>query len=333
MQQQREGERTREALTPLGKTQYAYNTRFFWFYRFAYRLSFLGAPFIIFILFTAKSINIGMILFFFFLFSEIVNWQKNLQEERWMWKHGRERLFVSEEGIEWQGKNQTIQMPWDEIAHAYIKDNVCVLVKRGVAEAEIRFFNSKWLENRHHKGDDTTKRLLSTLVEERCPILWTQPWEQKNQETLKPKSTRSDYQTLSGQIFSYHTKTNLEKTWLPVPVVATLALLTHMVGLRLSHITIIAPFALLTVILISLYSCYRWQWYRRSQIETDDLGIALIEPKGITWRVLWFAVDTYTTNSTHGTLITKEGKKYKFPLNTARKDELEAEIHRRIRGE
>jgi hypothetical protein len=78
------------------------------------------------------------------------------------------------------------------------------------------------------------------------------------------------------------------------------------------------------------YNFVRWQWHVKSQIETDDLGIALVEPKGITWRVLWFTIDTYATEGKHGIITTKDGKVYKFPLNTARQAELGEEIQRRI---
>jgi hypothetical protein len=318
MQQQKE--RGQAALSILGKTLYSYNTRSFWLSRFIYRFAFFAAPLILFVILSSKTLNIvGMISFFPIIFSEFMHWHRNRQEESWIRKHGSEKLLVGEEGIEWQGKNKTIQMAWTEIAHAYIKDNICVLVKQGVEEEEIHFFNSKWLENSKSKGDDTSKRLLSALVEERCPI-------------LQAKSSRSDYQALSGQIFSYHTKTNFKDTWIVTPMLATLALFFYSVCIAMFHTsTFIASLGIIPL-LVSLIPClFRWQWHRNSQIETDDLGIALVEPKGVTWRVLWFTVDTYMTNSTHGILLTKDGKKYKFPLNTARKEELEAEIHRRIR--
>jgi hypothetical protein len=344
MQQQleREEEESSDRVVSKKRQQFRYSTPFFW----STRLMMITALGIFLWGVWESYLTKKTPTFTFFsyasLFFSIINFREQRQKERNMLKYGNEIFIVDEDGIEWKKRDKTTYMRWDEITQAYVEEGFFVLIKKGAGEEEIRLWDTSYLRQSpftYFFPIGAFGCSLPGLIHERCPLLQHTPWEERNKETISPKSPRSAYQTAGAQVFSYHTKSNqITVQGISAGIAMAGFVVTAIIAslLRQAHIgtmTIFCIFILpLVVGAISTYY-WKWNWYVKSQVETDDLGVALVEPKGITWRILWFTVESYTTVSKHGILKTKDGKTYQFPLNTARKDELEAEIRRRIGAE
>jgi hypothetical protein len=325
MQQQREGEKQQYI--------YRYDTLYFWLFRIAMRLFFFTSPLILFYFFAAKEPTpMGVLCFSPMIFWEISEWQSNWREEKWMWQHKNTKIIVNCDGIEWHQKNKVIQIKWDEIVQTYVKDDIYVIVKKGVKEEEICFLNTKYLRDRLYDAErkkyNSPFTSLTTIINKYSHIRW----EQIKECTTSKKASQNTYPFSKSEVFSYDNPLNYFTIGMAVCGVASLALFFSVFCIRAfptPHIA--ALFTLIPVVSTLTYYLWHWQWHRKSQIETDDLGIALIEPKGITWRVLWFALESYMPDGRYGILKTKDGKTYKSPLNTAKKEDIEAEIRQRIK--
>jgi hypothetical protein len=340
MQQQKERERegesdgTREIKGGKPQEIFGYNARRFHFFRWFPFITFLSLG----ILAISDVVSTKRFPYFYFvmmlpMITNIISWEKEQKYASWLKQHKDEKIAVDEEGIHWYGKDISVYMRWEEITQAYKEeDDICVLVKQGGNEEEIRFWNSVYLTSNQKKYHFfETKTSLAFFIEQLCPLLKSQMWEQKDPETIAPKTLRSAYQTADAQIFSYHTKVNKMIIWAPLMPLVVIPMVMGLIA-TVFHIPLINVSLIIVAIIFASISVafFRWQWYVKSQIETDDLGIAFIEPKGVTWRVLWFTIETYTQDEKFGILTTKDGKTYKFPLNTARASELEAGIRRRL---
>jgi hypothetical protein len=339
MQQQREKGEDIEHEVTKPQYVYCYSIKKFWFSR----LQIFSATFTIFIwpwtiIVSKKNIpDLYKILLFalFFLVSSFVGgmflgWRKTYQGEQWIRKNRQDVFLVDDEGIEWQNEDKTVYIRWDEVVQAYIQNGMYVLVKKGAGEEEIRFWNTAYLVDTTRKW--ASRKLLRSLVTDYCPLLQDNPWESREEETIAPTSSKASYQIAGAQVFSYQTKSN--KSSLELKCIVVVFLVDSLIFWTRKETHTPPQISLLLLGLVGLiayvFYLFHWQWYRKSQIETDDMGIALVEPKGIKWRVLWFTVEKYTEENRQGVLTAKDGKIYKFPLNTARKDELHEEIMRRI---
>jgi hypothetical protein len=348
MQQQREKNQseTKDIQDINAQEIFEYNTKRFHFFRWLpLSMILIMSTWSIWSIYDAISNKKSPVLFSMIsplILAYMFSWRKEQEYAKWLRLHKDEKLMVDAKGINWYGKATSVSMRWEEITQAYReKDDIYVLVKGGTKEEEIRFWNCVYLSSSHKKNRfwDTsiTPILLASRIAEYCPLLKSHPWEHKDSETLAPKSFASAYQTAGAQIFSYHTYVNRSYVTDRMSRLAALSLLLGALLYGLGD-TLNLPLTLkitLTILpsLVCVIFGYRWwQWFRQSQIETDDLGIALVEPKGIKWHIQWFTVESYMSDNKHGILKTKDGKTYKFPLNTARKDDLEAEIRRRVSG-
>jgi hypothetical protein len=340
MQQLREREEDIEKSSAQNTHFYRYHIREFWLHRIL-SISFLClSPFILWwaTVSTNKllSIILNIISMFIYLFSTpvIIDWHKKRSEERWMREHKDEVFIIDEEGISWEGDGETVWMRWEEISYAYIKDNIGVL--GGAEEKEIRFWNANaCLRDVKEKYDFFSHKALSTLIAERCPLLKSHPWEMKDEETMRPKSPRVAYKVSGAQVFSYHTYINRFYVTARVIFLLFVSFFMSACLFAISEILhLLSPInfllSIIPIIGVGILGFSWWNWYRQSQIETDDLGIAFVEPKGIKWQVQWFTIASYRSENQEGIITTKDGKTYKFPRKTARADELDQEIRQRI---
>jgi biotin transporter BioY len=344
IQQQKGCEETQEKAIAKERLEFRYAKRRFWTIRIFMLLGMMSIPLLIWGASAISNTHLSSVMSMVSTFvsfassSLIIDWRKKRWEESWVREHGNEIFTIDEEGIEWKGGNETVWIRWEEVTHAYIENNVCILEKEGAKEQVIRFWNvDACLNNINDKYNFFFYNPLPALVAERCPLLQSHPWEQKDPETISTKSPRFAYKIADAKVFSYHTKANrltangktMGFAYIAFLLGAFLSgLLKDSYHFSLLVAFIIAFIPVLGVIYYRYFLC--WQWYVKSQIETDDLGIALVEPRGVTWRVLWFTIASYTADEKYGIITTKDGKAYKFPLNTARADELHKEIMRRI---
>jgi hypothetical protein len=79
-------------------------------------------------------------------------------------------------------------------------------------------------------------------------------------------------------------------------------------------------------------SVYKYQWNAKSQVETDDLCIAFVVPRGVKWRLSWLSIKSVSTQifGNKCILTTRDGKKYTFSTTVAQYSELIEEIEKRI---
>jgi hypothetical protein len=259
------------------------------------------------------------------------SWYSTRKLRVWITKHGNETILLDEEKIEWRengNENKVVTMRWNEIAQAYKQDDVYVLIKTGVEEEEIRFYDTCYLAPRW-EGMTTFAMFFGPSSGYLSGHIKGVEWEDKDKETLHVPSPRSAYQIAGAQVYSYHTKNNRfrEVGWMIGAAYFSIFTLIPVYKDPLS-LWSVAGFVYVS---LALWHIFRVRsWYHHSQIEIDDLGIALVEPKGVTWRVPWFVVESYQSLEKQGVLTTKDGKEYKFRRVTARKEELDAEIWRRV---
>jgi hypothetical protein len=342
-----QNEQHTEAVTPKERLEFRYATPFFWFTRFLLLASIALFVWIIWINRNIKELNTNSFLYFYFLFqSQIIfyhlrAWHMERRKERWMWEHRNDVFIVNEDAIAWQNKDKTVRLAWNDVDYAHIKEGIYRLGKRGEPENEIRFGDSFYLpmvrvnEKRVFALFGFPRNLLTIVILDRCPHLTPHRWYEIKSETIGTKSPRSASITANAQVFPYHTETNKERFKTTAGLWGFGILIILLLCSKMIHAPLSTTRPLALVTLAGLVRCplLRWLWYVKSQIEADDLGIALIEPRGVTWRVLWFTIESYAAEDKHGILKTKDGKTYKFSLNTARASELEAEIRRRIGAE
>jgi hypothetical protein len=342
-----EEEQGTEKVITRKRLELRYATSFFWFTRFLLLVS-LG----VFIWFMKKNPNpyqnpLSFVYIYFIIQGNIIwhhlsAWHLERSKEHWMREHRRDVYIVNEEGIEWQHQDKAIYLVWDDIDYAYEKNGVHFAGKTGEPEKKIRFGDDFYIplasinNKRVFRLCAIRDTMLTNIIKDRAPKLKPPYWEEIKEEVLEKKYPRSTSQigdqTASFQIFSYHTQTN-KTNFQGIAALWGVGILLLLAGI--AKITNTPPqttqiLVITLLIVFTLFPLLRWQWYVRSQIETDDLGIALVESKGVTWRVLWFTIAKYATNQKYGIITTKDGKTYKFPLNTARTDELHKEIMRRI---
>jgi hypothetical protein len=345
MQQQREQGQNIEKIKPRERLVLQYNKRFFWTARYLMVLALCVQIVISVFYFISKNYILSKVtsaLFSLFsapliIFGSRILFQKSRQEEQWVREHGDEILILDDAGIVWQSGEKTIHIHWNEIVHSYQEDGVYVLVKQGVEEEEIRFRDIPYcLSDAYQKRFSLLPKSIVPTIERYCPFLQQNAWVSTDEETISVKPSQANYQIANGKIFSYHTKNNNI-----LNIISSITYLLFSAMFTISALTILArkvqlysPLQVSLIILCFAVAAIKYwysrRWYQNSQIETDDLGIALVEPKGVTWRALWFTIADYRTDEKYMTLIAKDGRPYKFPLNTARKDELEVEVQRRI---
>jgi hypothetical protein len=294
---------------------------------------------------------------FYLIIGGISNYFYDFSPKYKTMKDHKNKIFtVDSEGITCQDLDKTTYIRWEEVAHAHFHNNTYTLVKSGTEEESISWNNTyMYLSKRDEKPQSLLKYLylesfrnsifykiaekhqdesLAEVVTEYCPFIQTQSWEVKDEDTIGIKSPRASYQVAGAQVFSYHTKYNRSLT---LGKIMTYVLSAIGIGIVLGILNfkfISGYFAIFVPILILIpafrYIYFWYSWFRGAQIETDDLGISLVWRKGVYWQTQWFIIDSYTQNDFEGTFTTKDGKTYKFPLNTSRSYELEAEIKRRI---
>jgi hypothetical protein len=335
MQQEREKEQdttltnaTKKAVQSKVAAQqvFRYNKWLFWLthlHSFGHFLALLGP-----IIWIVQEHRIDPLWFIgaFFLLAQ--SWYSTRKLRRWIREHGHETILVDDEKIEWHDGKKVVTMLWDEIAQSYKQDDVYVLVKKGTEEEEIRFYDTVYLVAKD-LGWMAFMIFMGPHSGHLSGYIKNVSWEEKDKETLHTPSPRSAYQIAGAQIHSYHTKDNQFKEFGWMIASAYLAFFPLVRAYK-------APFSLwslagLVYISFALWYVFRVRsWYHQSQIEVDDLGIALVEPKGVTWRVPWFVIARYKVDGDHGMITTKDGKTYQFRRATARKEELDGEIWRRI---
>jgi hypothetical protein len=243
-------------------------------------------------------------------------------------------LIADEDGIEWQRGDSKITIKWEEVLSITFQNNIYHIAKAGTDEATIPIWSLLYIREvspQHLLSyPRSPRRSILDIIKEKCPSI---AWEniQTDTETLHIPSPCSAYQISGAQVFSYHTKNNRSVVWVWLYFLLPILMTAHMAR----HISKNLPFQIGIACLVMLpfllvYMTHRWQWYKRSQVEIDNLAIALIEPKGVTWSVPWFVIANYHTNESHGILTTKDGKTYQFRRTTARKEELDSEIMRRV---
>jgi hypothetical protein len=347
MQQQISQEQNTGKITIKERLEFRYAAPFFWFTRF---LLFVSIVFYVCLIWVNRNIKeLNPISFFYiyniiewqFILHHLKAWHTERRKDHWMIEHKNDIFRVDENGIEWQQKDKSVRMAWNDVDYAHIKEGIYILGKQGKPESEIRFSDPLYLpmtrinvknEKRVFALFDFPPNLLTLIILDRCPHLAPHRWKEIKEEIISTKPPRSASITANAQVFPYHTETNKERFKTTAGLWGFGILIVLLFFSKMIHAPLSTTRPLALIMLVGLVGCplLRWVWYVKSQIETDDMGIALVEPKGVTWRVLWSTIETYTTEEKLGVLTAKDGKTYKFPLNTARASELEAGIRRRL---
>jgi hypothetical protein len=102
--------------------------------------------------------------------------QMTSQEEPWTRDNKGDVFLVDNEGIEWQNKEKTVYMRWDEITQAYRQNGMCILIKQGAGEEEIRFRDTTFLIDTTPKNNRASRKSLRFVVTDHCPLLQDNPW-------------------------------------------------------------------------------------------------------------------------------------------------------------
>jgi hypothetical protein len=243
------------------------------------------------------------------------------------WKHvfseraSRTKIGVDNEGIAWETSSGSGTATWDQIIGMRLeKEREMVVSLAGVKETEFRF------SLRDCKVQNDSNLELGTIIHLYAPALKDKKL-QRGDEVLHATSPKSSYPISDVQIYSYDTKKNKVARFSGLSfIIGFMPLIVNFYKDKL-YITILT---LLFIFLIVKLNQYIWQ--KKAQVEVDDLGIALVGPRGVKWRLSWLSIVRYDIHSfvLRGTLTTHDGKKYTFPRSTADRDELDEEIKRLI---
>jgi hypothetical protein len=248
------------------------------------------------------------------------------------------QITVDREGLSWTDANGSGSASWEQVIAlrregAVASDKVCyVMSLAGKEETEIRFPGA------------TSFRDYSSLKQRRVPLetiiqtygIGARDKEiEQDDEVIGTAVPQSIYPIAGAKVFSYNTISLREgrKKILPgifaIPAFTLFLFTTTKNAPNLAFIGILGLMMFSFVLLIWIYALMAWQ--SKLQIEADDLGIALITPRGIKWRLSWLSVVKHQREMGKGlVLTTRDGKTYTCPHGMARSEELIAEIDRRV---
>jgi hypothetical protein len=241
------------------------------------------------------------------------------------------KIIVTSDGIRSKNQNQHSNdfLLWSDIASTHRQNGEIVLVRKGIEEQEIRLPDNECMTMISAQSSLLYSSLAHTITQF-CPLPKEQMWQAREAEELSDPVPRCVSPLSNYQVFTYHTKQQRKEK-------ATQYLSIIVGGILWTLFTTWMPAKILTgvvtVILCLVFAMiyqYRWGWCRRSQIEIDDMGIALVGPKGVRWNVPWFVIQGFGAGDKFALIEAKDGKIYRFPINTARWDQLVREIEERV---
>jgi hypothetical protein len=234
-----------------------------------------------------------------------------------------DKITVTPQTITWTNGQETIMGRWEEILHCHVYNHECRLILQGADERVIHFptnwlTHKWWLLNSFYTLEEIVSRQVSLPKEEM--------WKRTQSGEILPPTLRSKYPTADTQVFSYYTQNNcINITFLTLccsnlPVIfMSIYLIEH--DIKFLYLFVITLFLTLSIAFKLFY------WYRHSQVETDDLGIAFIGPEGVRWSISWLSI-VKIDSSIGFVLYTRDGQKCRIPRGVARHKELQDTIAR-----
>jgi hypothetical protein len=202
------------------------------------------------------------------------------------------------------------------------------LTRKGVEEEELRLPDSEYFGGTS-PNSSVVHPSLSDRIAKSCPLPREQMWQSSDTEELSDAIPRYVSPLGNWKVFMFHTKKQKREKMGHI----LMAIMSMIVVIFLAFVTrlgnvLLVPFVPCLILLF--YRLYRWHWCKRSQIEMDEMSIALLGPRGVVWNVPWFTVESFEVGNFNAKLKTKNGKTHKIPLGTARWEELMREIDGRL---
>jgi hypothetical protein len=234
---------------------------------------------------------------------------------------------------------QIIALRFDTLAHQY----VCSL--SGSDETEIRFPKHTDFRNVLPSVKSVKEVLpLELLLQQNAPALRHQQITILDNEALTLPQPHAAYPIEGTKVYTYNIQKNITSERATKIHVGIFALITSLIYYHcifiekleseIFYIILFITLLLFPVIFISVFQQNRI--YKNSQIEIDNLGISYVICQKIKWRVAWlsivkFGIDGDASQYVRRYMIeTRDGKKYSFVAQTAKIEELLAEIYQHI---
>jgi hypothetical protein len=244
-------------------------------------------------------------------------------------KYKNSEIELEQNGIFYKNQSQETFLEWHEIAFAYREAGELILIRKGVIEEEIRLPDSQYFKSDDKKATPILSNSLADTIAHYCPLPKEQMWQTRETEELSDPIPRVVSTLGKYNIFTYHTKSQRQGKivgLLPMVAIGIVGLVTSII----LQDWLIGKLTTVLSLLFAIMYGYRWHWCKRSQVETDDTGMALVGPRGTVWHVPWFTVDSFEVGVLNTTLKTKNGKTHKILLGCSRWNQLVTEIENHV---
>jgi hypothetical protein len=248
---------------------------------------------------------------------------------RYLVPYKDDKITITPKNITWTNGRETIVATWEEVTHCHLRGRECHLTLQGTEERVIKFPDAGMMRP---WGLCRNFYPLAFIIRQYVHLPESEMWQDAGEEALAPTVARSTYPIAGAQIFSYYTRSN--RSLVGIVFVMCPVLSWAMIVIIGQYLTkqkeLYVSAWMLLAIPIGLTIWGRLYYlYRGSQVEADDLGIALVGPKGVAWRIPWLSiVKVQRTSEDYTRIFTRDGKKYTFYNMTARGKELQEVIAR-----
>jgi hypothetical protein len=243
-----------------------------------------------------------------------------------------DKITVTPKNITWTNGKEAITATWEEITHCQLRHKECHLTLQGTEERVIKFPETgtmlQWGLFRNFYP-------LSFIIRQYVHLPESEMWQEAGEEALAPAVARSTYPIAGAQIFPYYTRTNramIGVVFLMSSVVSWVFIMAISQYMTQQKEMYVSAWMLLALPIGLAVWGRLYYLYRGSQVEADDLGIALVGPKGVVWRIPWLSIiKVERTSGDYTKIHTRDGKKYAFFNMTARGKELQTIIEQHVK--
>jgi hypothetical protein len=251
---------------------------------------------------------------------------------RYLVPYKDDKITVTPSGIMWTNGKETIVATWEEITHCHLRGRECHLTLQGTEERVIKFPDAGMMRP---WGLFRNFYPLSFIIRQYVHLPESEMWQDAGEEALAPTVARSTYPIAGAQVFPYYTHSNralVGVMFLMCPTLSwTIIVIVGQYLTKQKELYVSAWMLLAIPIGLTIWG-QLYYLYRGSQVETDDLGIALVGPKGVLWRIPWLSiVKVERISGDYTRIFTRDGKKYTFYNMTARGKELQEVIIRHVK--